>query len=127
MSIVVGRYHRRMSITQAPADVEVAARFFRGLGDPTRLSLLLRLMQGERRVTDLVADIGGSQSNVSAHLACLKDCGLVIDRPGDRRQVFYRIRHEELAELFTAAERVLSAAGTTITLCDNRLMGAIDG
>lgn len=101
----------------------VAARLFHGLSDPTRLTLLLRLLDGERRVTDLVADVGGSQSNVSAHLACLKDCGLVIDRPGERRQVFYRIAHDELSVLLHATEGLLAAIGNDITLCRHPLMG----
>lgn len=101
----------------------VAARLFHGLSDPTRLALLLRLLDGERRVSDLVADVGSSQSNVSAHLACLKSCGLVTDRPGDRRQVFYRIAHPELADLLRATEGVAAAAGNAITLCRNPMMG----
>jgi ArsR family transcriptional regulator, cadmium/lead-responsive transcriptional repressor len=112
-----------MAMTKTGSEVAVAARLFHGLSDPTRLSLLLRLLDGERRVTDLVADLGGSQSNISAHLACLKDCGLVTDRPGERRQVFYRISHAELRDLLQAAEALLAAAGTTIDLCRNPLMG----
>lgn len=112
-----------MAMTNAAADIVVAARFFHGLSDPTRLALLLRLMDGERRVADLVADVGGSQSNVSAHLACLKDCGLVVDRPSERRQVFYRIAHPELADLLAATEGVLAAAGNMITLCQSPMMG----
>lgn len=85
-------------------------------------------MEGERRVTDLVEEIGGSQSNVSGHLACLKDCGLVIDRPGDRRQVFYRIASPLVRELLTATERLLAAGGTSIELCRNeRRHGVGDG
>lgn len=109
-----------------PADV--ASRMFRGFADRTRLTILLELMPGERRVADLVEAVGGSQSNVSGHLACLKDCGLVVDRPGERRQVFYRLAGPEVAELLRAAERLLAANGTTIALCTNPLMGdPLDG
>ena len=104
----------------APAGL--AARLFRGLGDPTRVALLLALLDGERRVSDLVGAVGGSQSNVSGHLACLKECGLVIDRPGERRQVFYRLGSPEVVELLQAAERLLAATGTAIDLCRNPLM-----
>lgn len=96
---------------------------FRGFADATRLAILLELLDGERCVSDLVRAVGGSQSNVSGHLACLKDCGLVVDRPGERRQVFYRLAGREVAELLVAAERLLAANGAAIELCHNPLMG----
>lgn len=102
----------------------MAARLFHGLSDPTRLSILLALLHGERRVTDLVTLVGSSQSNVSNHLACLKECGLVVDRPGDRRQVFYSIAHDELRDVLAATERLLGEAGHTVRLCTNPFMGS---
>ena len=100
----------------------LAARLFRGFADPTRVGILLALLDGERRVSDLVAAVGGSQPNVSGHLACLRECGLVVDRPAERRQVFYRLAGPEVAELLRAAENVLSASGTAVALCDNPFM-----
>lgn len=102
----------------------VAARMFRGFADPTRVAILMALLDGERRVADLVDRVGGSQSNVSGHLACLKGCGLVLDRPGERRQVFYRLAGPEVVDLLRAAERLLTASGTAIELCTNPLMGS---
>lgn len=107
-----------------PADVAVAAQLFHGLSDPTRLSILLCLLDGERRVTDLVAAVGSSQSNVSNHLACLKGCGLVVDRPGERRQVFYSIAHPELRALLGGAELLLARTGHEVRLCDHPWMSA---
>lgn len=95
---------------------------FRGFADPTRVAILLELLPGERRVSDLVDAVGGSQSNVSGHLACLKGCGLVVDRPGERRQVFYRLAGTEVADLLRAAERLLSTSGEAIDLCRSALM-----
>ncbi|MGH9892560.1 MAG: ArsR/SmtB family transcription factor, partial [bacterium] len=58
------------------SEVRLAAKLFRGFGDPIRLAILELLAEArELRVTDLVARVGGSQANISAHLACLKDCG----------------------------------------------------
>lgn len=104
-------------------DIDVAARLFHGLSDPTRLSILLALLDGERRVSDLVEQVGSSQSNVSNHLACLRECGLVVDRPGERRQVFYSIAHPELNDVLVAAERLLAEAGHSVQLCANPYMG----
>ena len=115
-----------MTMTKS-APAHTAARLFHGLSDPTRLGILLALMEGERRVTDLVDEIGGSQSNVSGHLACLRECGLVIDRPSERRQVFYRISSPAVRDLLTATERLLAANGTAIELCrSDRMADAPD-
>jgi len=111
------RYNFGVS-TAVSGDTALAAKLFRGFSDRTRLEILRRLAPGERRVTDLVRAIGGSQANISGHLACLKDCGLVEDRPAGR-QVFYRIAAPEVVEMLTAAERLLNVHGWQIELCPN--------
>lgn len=117
-----------MATTQSPPAALAAARMFRGFADPTRVAILMQLLAVERRVTDLVDAVGGSQSNVSGHLACLKECGLVVDRPGERRQVFYRLAGPEVSDLLSAAERLLAANGPAIELCANPMMdGRSDG
>ena len=102
----------------AASSSALAAKLFRGLADPTRLGILVALRQGERRVTDLVAEIGGSQANISGHLACLKDCGLITDRAQGRAN-FYRLAHPELDGLLRAAEQLLAAVGHEVELCPN--------
>jgi ArsR family transcriptional regulator, cadmium/lead-responsive transcriptional repressor len=110
--------------SRASVDVDTAARLFHSLSDPTRLAILLSLQEGELSVGGIVAVVGSSQSNVSNHLACLKGCGLVIDRPAERRQVFYRIATDEVAGLLQAAERLLADTGVAVELCRNPLMPA---
>ena len=107
-----------MSITppSGRTDLNIGAKLFRGLGDPTRLAIVQALANGERRVTDLVAEIGTSQPNVSGHLACLKDCGLVTDRP-QGRAVHYSLAVPELFDLLRSAEAVLESVGHEIQLC----------
>lgn len=107
-----------MSEVAQLTSVELAAKLFRGLGDPTRLGVLLALQGGERRVVDLVAALGTSQSNVSGHLACLKDCGLVADRAQGRANL-YRLARPELADLLRAAEQLLAGVGHEVELCGN--------
>lgn len=94
----------------------LGAKLFRGLGDPMRLAILQLLANGERRVTDLVAELGTSQPNVSGHLACLKDCGLVVDRP-QGRAVYYSLATAELFDVLRSAEELLAAVGHRIQLC----------
>ena len=93
-----------------------AAALFRSLGDPARLAIISRLSAGESRVTDLTAELGLAQSTVSAHLACLRDCGLVDVRPACRASV-YSLSQPALPALLAAAEAVLDATGNAVALC----------
>lgn len=103
---------------EVQSDVAVAAQLFRGMGDPTRLAILTELLAGERRVVDLVEAVGSSQSNVSGHLACLKECGLVIDRP-QGRAVHYRLATPGVVDLLRQAEMLLGEVGQQVALCRN--------
>lgn len=78
--------------------VEATARYFRGLGDPTRLRILLLLLDGERTVSQIVDALGLGQSRVSNHLACLRWCRFVeSERHG--RNVVYRVTDPRLRQL----------------------------
>lgn len=102
--------------TKTATAADVAAALFRGFSDRTRVAILLSLLDGEKRVVDLVDEIGSSQSNVSGHVACLKDCGLVTDRP-DGRQTFYAIANREVVGILRAAEKLLAVNGHAIEMC----------
>ncbi len=91
---------------------------FHSLSDGTRLAIVRRLADGEARVADLIGDIGLAQSTVSAHVACLRDCGLVTGRPVGR-QVFYSLARPELLDLLASAETLLAATGNAVALCPN--------
>lgn len=104
-----------MAATAVSRGVELGAKLFRGFGDPMRLAILAALGDDERRVTDLVTLLRGSQGNISGHLACLKGCGLVLDRP-EGRQVFYRIARPEVIEVLRAAEGLLAVTGHEVEL-----------
>ncbi len=93
-----------------------AAALFRSLADPGRLAILGLLATDERRVVDLVTALGLAQGTVSAHLACLRDCGLVESRPLGRASMF-RLARPELRDLLDAAEAVLAATGNAVALC----------
>ena len=55
-----------MSLTRE--DVVTAAKLFRGFSDPTRLSILLALVDAELRVKDLMERLGGSQGLSLIHI-----------------------------------------------------------
>ena len=90
---------------------------FRSLSDPGRLAILQHLQNGEHRVRELTEHLGLAQSTVSAHLACLKDCGLVSSRPEGRASIFSLAVPAELLGLLAAAERLLEATGYAVDLC----------
>lgn len=103
-------------VSRSSHDVSAAVSLFRSLADPTRLAIVRHLALSEHRVVDLTAHLGLAQSTVSAHLACLRDCGLVTSRPQGRASLFSLAR-PELLDLFAAAERVLAATGEAVLLC----------
>jgi DNA-binding transcriptional ArsR family regulator len=94
-----------------------AASLFHSLSDPARLALLRHLALGEHRVVDLQEHLGLAQSTVSAHLACLRDCGLVTSRPQGRASMFSLAAGPELMAVLGAAERLLAVTGDAVQLC----------
>ena len=114
-----------MTMKAADADVVVndlaalspAACLFRGLGDPARLAILWHLAMREHRVRDLTAHLGLAQSTVSAHLACLRGCGLVESRAEGRASMFSLTADTELVALLAAAEQLLATTGDAVVLC----------
>lgn len=99
-------------------DTLLVAKLFRGFSDPTRLAILRRLMDGPARVTDLVEHLGCSQANVSGHLACLRDCGLIDARP-EGRATRYGLVGDHVLAVIRSAEALLAEQGTHVDLCAN--------
>ena len=88
------------------------------MADASRLAILAGLRDGERCVSDLVAATGLSQSNVSGHLTCLKDCGLVVSRRNGRF-VYYRLADPQVDAVLSAADVVLMRHADRIAACVN--------
>lgn len=108
----------QVSVDEEPSRLDVAVALFHSLSDANRLAIVRRLAAGEARVVDLVGQLGLAQSTVSAHIACLRGCGLVAGRP-QGRQVFYSLVRPELLDLLAAAETLLEATGSVVALCPN--------
>ncbi len=110
------RYRDRMPISLGPnaADARQAATLFRVLANPTRLAILLTLQTGEQRITDLTAQLGGTQANISAHLTRLKQAGLITSRT-QGRAVYYRLTQPELGALLQTAGQLLAPIGQQAT------------
>lgn len=92
------------------------AKLYRGLADPSRLAILEALRSGEKTVSELVVATALSQPSASAHLACLKGCGLVVSRQ-EGRFAYYRIADERLEEIFRAVEDLLADVAAAVDAC----------
>ncbi len=90
-----------------PDEIRLKAKFFRGLADPTRLAILQTLLDGEKNVNEIVERLEISQPNVSAHLACLRDCGLVASE-GRGKFTYYRLYDDKIRDLLHATEGILA-------------------
>jgi DNA-binding transcriptional ArsR family regulator len=97
---------------------DLGARFFRVLGDPTRLrllSLLLDAPTGEYSVGELVTALEAPQSRISTHLGCLRWCGLVQTRR-EGKQVYYRVADSRIRDLWCARLTLLDRTGVGVSL-----------
>lgn len=90
---------------RAIPSAEARARYFRVLGDPTRLRILELLLERERTVSELVALLGAPQSRISNHLACLRWCRFAeAERRG--REVVYRIADPRVRDMLALSGRL---------------------
>ena len=71
-------------------DVETASRSLKAMSHPLRLMILCKLGEDEFRVQAIVDNVGTSQSNISQHLAILRDKGILSARK-DANKVFYKV------------------------------------
>ena len=96
--------------------VEMVAKFFRALSDPTRLRLLEFLLAEEHTVSECVAHAGLSQGRVSSHLACLADCGYVQVRR-DGRFAHYKVADPRVADLVMLARSLAADNASALAAC----------
>lgn len=79
-----------ISLLDRDEDVERASRSLKAMSHPLRLKILCTLGDEEVSVQDIVEFVGTSQSNISQHLAILRDKGILSSRK-DANRVFYRV------------------------------------
>jgi DNA-binding transcriptional ArsR family regulator len=106
---------KRLS-AQELEQLQLEAKFFRGLGDPTRLKLLELLLKRERTVTELVKILGVPQGRVSSHLACLSWCGYVsASRQGRNR--YYRVADKRVRKILELARDMVAGNAEHLWVC----------
>lgn len=106
------------SLAATPARADLLAKYFRGLGDPTRLRILRSLEEaGELSAGEIVARLQLPQATVSTHLACLRWCGFVTTRR-EQRSVIYRVADPRVAELVALADSLLADNAEHVACCE---------
>ena len=105
-----------MLITSTTSSIDLQAKLFRGFADPSRLAILEALREGERTVSDLVQTTRLTQPNVSNHLSCLRDCGLVTVRQ-QGRFAYYMISDDRVAKLLLMADELLADVAKGVYEC----------
>lgn len=95
------------ALADPPTREALLAKYFRGLGDPTRLTILRLLQQeGELAAGEIVERLGLPQATVSTHLGCLRWCGFVVTHRR-QRSILYRMAEARVMELITLADGLL--------------------
>ncbi|MGQ9658732.1 MAG: ArsR/SmtB family transcription factor [Thermochromatium sp.] len=80
------------------ADIERASRSLKAMSHPLRLKILCLLGDQEVSVQEIVEHVGTSQSNISQHLAILREKGILASRK-DANRVYYRVSDNRTLQL----------------------------
>jgi len=100
----------------APVEADVLAKYFRVLGDRTRLRILELVAEEERSVGELVRLLAEPQTKVSNHLACLRWCGFVATRR-EHRTIHYRLADERVAAVVELGRALLRDNAEHVAAC----------
>ena len=105
------------ALSERPTEPELVAKYFRALGDPTRVRILeLLVEQGELSVGQLVSRLAVSQPKVSNHLACLRWCGFVTPRR-EHRTVYYRVADARVEAVIALGRELLYENEAHVAAC----------
>ncbi len=94
-----------MALIQDDNDIERASRSLKAMSHPLRLKILCTLGENEVSVHDIVSRVGSSQSNISQHLAILREKG-ILDARKDANRVFYRVADSRTLQLIDMMRQV---------------------
>lgn len=95
----------RSDLMAKEEDIERASRSLKAMSHPLRLKILCVLGNREISVQDIVENVGTSQSNISQHLAILRDKGILKSRK-DANRVFYKVGDERTLKLIEMMQHV---------------------
>ncbi len=93
------------NLLQREEDINRASRSLKAMSHPLRLRILCTLGNQEVSVQDIVESVGTSQSNISQHLAILRDKGILASRK-DANRVYYRVGDARTLRLIDMMQEV---------------------
>lgn len=82
--------------------LEEKAQILKALGHPTRLSIVKKLLEGERCVNDIRDLFDVTQPNISQHLNILKYSGVVNYRQKGNLRCYYLIQPDKVKKIIEA-------------------------
>ena len=92
------------------------AKLFRGFGDSSRLAIMETLLDGPKKVSEIVRATGLSQPNVSSHLSCLRDCGLITTQQRGQ-YVVCQLSDPRVNEILDVASSLLADVAKGVYEC----------
>lgn len=98
------------SLIDKQEHIETAARALKAIAHPLRLKILCVVGEQEACVQEIVDVVGTSQSNISQHLAILRDKAVLSTRK-DANRVFYRVSDERTLQLVAMMREVFCGEG----------------
>lgn len=90
-----------LDLEQMRSSAGEAARLLKALANEHRLLVLCHLLEGERSVGQLNAELDLSQSALSQHLAVLREDALVATRR-ESQTIYYRVASEAVTAVLSA-------------------------
>jgi len=103
---------KKSNVQSSPKDIEIAwaARCLKAMSNPLRLKILCVLDSSSMSVQEIVNQVGSSQSNISQHLAILREKN-IIDFKKEANRVYYFINDPRMLKLIEMMHAVF---------CDHR-------
>ncbi len=94
-----------LNLIEQQAHIDTAARALKAMAHPLRLKILCVIGPQEACVQEIVDAVGTSQSNISQHLAILRDKDVLVTRK-EANRVYYRVGDERLLQLIRMMREV---------------------
>jgi len=102
---VIMRKSRKSDSKVTREKAEAASSFMKSLANPNRLMIACALLDGERSVGDLEAELGVRQPSLSQQLGELRESG-VVEARREAKQVFYRISDQRAVALLATLHQI---------------------
>ncbi len=99
-----------IDLIEHDSDIERAAFALKAMSHPLRLKILCAVGEKELAVQDIVDRVGTTQSNVSQHLAKLRDKEILASRR-DANRIYYRVKDERTLKLIEMMRDVFCSNG----------------